>query len=177
MAKVKSYLNPNIPKPKPGKGGGDNRYKPQPVKPDKPKPGRPGINPPRKPGIEPPRKKRPEGIGRPKPKPSPGNGGSERPTPKPGNLKRRVPSQKAGPRPDRTKRNPPVFSPDGKIISTSGLILSSRNKPGKPKPKPLDPRKERQLPGRIKPEGRRRKSSDMGKTANNGRIKPGTRGR
>jgi len=50
-------------------------------------------------------------------------------------------------------------------------------KPGKPKPKPFDPRKERQLPTRVKPEGQRRKSSDMGKTANNGRIKPGTRGR
>ena len=34
MAKVKSYLNPNIPKPKPGNSGDATRYKTQPVKPD-----------------------------------------------------------------------------------------------------------------------------------------------
>jgi len=88
MAKIKSYMNPNIPKPKPGKSGDDNRYKTQPVKPDKPKPGRPGIMPvkPVKPGQ--PGKKRPGmgyGPGR---KPSPGNGGSDRairkPRPNPG---------------------------------------------------------------------------------------------
>jgi hypothetical protein len=32
-------------------------------------------------------------------------------------------------------------------------------------------RKQRQLPTRVKPEGQRRKASDMGKTANNGRSR------
>jgi hypothetical protein len=66
------------------------------------------------------------------------------------------PKQPAPPRKERGIRNP-----IGK-------------KPGNSKPKPFDPRSERQLPNRVKPEGRRQKSSDMGKTARNGR--PRTRG-
>lgn len=41
---------------------------------------------------------------------------------------------------------------------------------GGPKPrKPIISRKERQLPTLVKPQGQRRKASDMGKTARNGR--------
>jgi hypothetical protein len=104
MAKVKSYINPNIPKPKPGSDTGkEPRYKTQPVKPVKPvkpKPDRPGINPPRK--------------------------------PKPGK-----------PKPGRGIRNPIGKKPGRTLIDE----LSDFAK------------KQRQLPTRVKPEGKRRKKT------------------
>ncbi len=110
-----------------GKEPGKGRVKPLPVR-----PGGPGK------GINPPRKKRPVGIGRPAPKPFPGNGGADRATPKP-----------EAPKPG----------------SKRSIKLG------------LESRKKRQLPTRVKPQGQRRKASDMGKTARNGRVKPVTRGR
>jgi hypothetical protein len=110
MAKVKSYMNPNIPKPKPGKDNPDARVK-------IPRQPRPGPLTPRTPGAPGKREKRPL----PKPKP-------------------------------------------GTRSIKDGLVS-------------IFDRKQRQLPTRVKPEGRRQKSSDMGKTARNGRTKPGTRGR
>jgi hypothetical protein len=116
MAKVKSYMNPNIPKPKPGKDNPDARVKTGPVKPNPPV-----------------RRK------------GPGGG----------------PKQPAPPRKDRGIRNPIGKKPGGTLIDKISDFA----------------RKQRQLPTRVKPEGRRQKSSDMGKTARNGRTKPGTRGR
>ncbi len=98
MAKVKSYMNPNIPKPKPGKSGDATRYKTQPVKPDT--------------KLPPVRRK------------GPGGG-----------PKKRL----------EEMRNP---------IGRKGAV---------------DPRKERQLPGKMKP-GTRKKSGDMGSTARNQRF-------
>jgi hypothetical protein len=97
MAKVKSYMNPNIPKPKPRTSGDEeSRRITKPMEPKLPPVRRRG------PGGGP--KKRLEGI-----------------------------------------RNP---------IGRKGIV---------------DPRKERQLPGKMKP-GTRKKSGDMGSTARNQRF-------
>lgn len=119
-----------------GKEPGKGRVKPLPVR-----PGGPGK------GINPPRKKRPVGIGRPAPKPFPGNGGADRATPK------------------------PIIRKKGPASATKPGVKGEKTVKG------FDPRKERQLPTRVKPQGQRRKASDMGKTARNGRVKPVTRGR
>lgn len=82
----------------------------------------------------------------------------KRSLPKPGTIGKAKPEKKPLPKPGITL--PPI----------------RREGPGGgPKPrKPIISRNERQLPTRVKPQGQRRKASDMGKTAQN--VRPRMRG-